>query len=58
MEKFSWADRVKNEEVLLRAMGEGNILNKIRRRKNNWIGHILRRKCLLKYIAEGKHKEK
>jgi len=49
---------VKNEDVLLRAKEEGNILNKIRRRKNNWIGHILRRNCLLKYIAKGKHKEK
>jgi hypothetical protein len=31
-----------------------NILHTIRRRKANWIGHILRRNCLIKYIIEGK----
>jgi hypothetical protein len=29
MEKFSWTDRVSNEEALLRVMEERNILNKI-----------------------------
>jgi hypothetical protein len=33
---------------------ERNILHTIRRRKVNWIGHILRRNCLLKHIIEGK----
>jgi len=32
-----------------------NILHEIRKRKANWIGHILRRNCLLKQI-EGKIK--
>jgi hypothetical protein len=31
-----------------------NILNTIKRRKANWIGHILRRNCLLKHVIEGK----
>jgi hypothetical protein len=31
-----------------------NILHTIRRRKANWIGHILRRNCLIKHITEGK----
>jgi hypothetical protein len=31
-----------------------NILHTIRRRKANWIGHILRRNCLIKHIIEGK----
>jgi len=26
----------------------------IKRRKANWIGHILRRNCLLKHVNEGK----
>jgi hypothetical protein len=26
----------------------------MQRRKDNSIGHILRRKCLLKYVSEGK----
>jgi hypothetical protein len=33
---------------------ERNILNKIKRKKTNWIGHILRRNCLLKHVIEGK----
>jgi hypothetical protein len=33
-----------------------NILHEIRKRKTNWIGHILRRNCLLKQVIEGKIK--
>jgi hypothetical protein len=39
---------------LHRVKKERNILHTIRRRKANWIGHILRRNCLLKHIIEGK----
>ena len=38
---------VRNEEVLLRVKEQRNILHEIRKRKDNWIGHILRRNCLL-----------
>ena len=31
-------------------------LYQIRKRKANWIGHILRRNCLLKQVIEGKIK--
>ena len=31
-----------------------NILREIRKRKANWIGHILRRNCLLKHVIEEK----
>jgi hypothetical protein len=31
-----------------------NILHEIRKRKANWIGHILRRNGLLKEVIEGK----
>jgi hypothetical protein len=54
--EISWTDRVKNEEVLHRVKEERNILHTIKRRKANWIGHILRRKCLLKHVIEGKLK--
>jgi ppGpp synthetase/RelA/SpoT-type nucleotidyltranferase len=56
MEKISWTDRVRNEVlvVLHRVKEERNILHKIKRRKANWIGHILRRNCLLKDVIEGK----
>jgi hypothetical protein len=33
-----------------------NILHEIRKRKVNWIGHILRRNCLLMQVIEGKIK--
>ena len=54
MEKISWTDHVRNEDVLLRVKEQGNILHEIRKRKANWIGHILRRNCLLQRIIEGK----
>jgi hypothetical protein len=54
MEKISWTDCVNNEAVLHRVKGERNILHMIRRRKANWIGHILRRNWLISHIIEGK----
>jgi hypothetical protein len=57
MEKISWTDRVRNEEVLHRVKEERNILHTIKRRKANWIGHMLRRNCLLKHVIEGKLEE-
>jgi hypothetical protein len=54
MEKISWTDRVRNEEVLFRVKEERNIIHTIKRRKVNWIGHILIRNCLLKRVIEGK----
>ena len=47
MEKISWTDHVRNEEVLLQVNEQRNILHAIRKRKANWIGHILSRNCLL-----------
>jgi hypothetical protein len=54
MKKISWIDHVRNEEVLVRANEQINILHEIRKRKANWLGHILRRNRLLKQIIEGK----
>jgi hypothetical protein len=42
-----YPDHVSNEEVLLTVKEQRNILHEIRKRKVNWIGHILRRNCLL-----------
>jgi hypothetical protein len=53
MEKISWTDRLRNEEVLHRVKEERNIVHTIKRRKANWIGHILRINCLLKHVIEG-----
>ena len=47
---------MRNKEVLLQVNKQGNILHAIRKRKANWIGHILRRNCLLKQVIEGKIK--
>ena len=47
---------MRNEEVLLTVNEQRNILHEIRKRKANWIGHILRRNCLLKQVIEGKLK--
>ena len=56
MEKISWTDHVRSEEVLLRVNEQSNILHEIRKRKADLIGHILRRNCLLKQVIEGKIK--
>jgi hypothetical protein len=47
---------VRNEEVLLGVSEQRNILHEIRKRKAKWIGHILRRNCLLKQVIERKTK--
>ena len=43
-----------NNEVLQRVKEERNVLQVIQRRKVNWIGHYLRRNCLLKHAIAGK----
>jgi hypothetical protein len=56
MEKIIWTDHVRNEDVLLRVREQRNILHEIRKRKANWIGHFLRRNCILQRVIEGKIK--
>ena len=41
MEKISWTDHVRNEEVSLRVKEQRNILHGISKRKADRIGHIL-----------------
>jgi hypothetical protein len=57
MEKISWTDHVRNEEVLHRVKEERNTIHTIKRRKAKWIGYILRKNCLLKHVFKGKIKE-
>jgi hypothetical protein len=54
MEKVSWTNRVRNEEVLHRVKEERNIIHTVKRRKAKWIGYILHRNCPLKHIIVGK----
>jgi len=54
MLRISWMNRVTNVEVLESVL-EGKLLWKnIVRRRNEWIGHIMRHNGLLKLIIEGK----
>jgi hypothetical protein len=46
--------RLGENEVLHRVMEERNILQTRKRRKANWIGHILLTTCLIKKVIEGK----
>jgi len=43
----------KNDKILHTVHGDRNILHAINRWKAKWIGHILRRNCLLKQVVEG-----
>jgi hypothetical protein len=56
MEKISWTDHVRNEEVLIRVKEQRNILHEISKRKANLIDYILRRNCLQQKVIEGKIK--
>lgn len=53
MEGVSWDEKVRNEEVLKRIGEDRQILNKIKSRKMNWLGHVMRRECLLRTVVEG-----
>jgi hypothetical protein len=56
LEKISWTDHVRNDEVLLRVKEQRNILHEIGKWKVKWISHILRRNCLQQRVIEGKIK--
>jgi hypothetical protein len=53
IEKIKWTEKVTNEHVFDRIGEKRTLLNNILRRKVNWIGHILRRNCLLHDAIEG-----
>ena len=48
---------VEESEQVLEGIREKTLLNNILRRKVNWIGHILRRNCLLHDLIEGQMTE-
>jgi hypothetical protein len=51
---ISWADGVRNEEVLHRVKEDRKILLAIKRRQADWIGQTLRMNFLLGHFIEGK----
>ena len=57
MEKIKWSEKVTNERVLDHIGEKRTLLNNILSRKSNWIGHILRRNCLLHDAIEGQMTE-
>ena len=57
MEKIKWSEEVTIEQVLDRIGEKRTLLNNILRRKANWIGHIMRRNCLLLDSIEGQMTE-
>jgi hypothetical protein len=56
MEKISWSDHVRKEDVLLTVTEQRNMLHEKRKQKANRIGYILRTNCLLQRVIEGKIK--
>jgi hypothetical protein len=54
MERTSWTDDVKIDKVLHIVKEGKNALQTIKTRMAHWIGHILRRNCLLKDVVEEK----
>jgi len=58
VEKISWTNHVRKEDVLLRVKGQRNILHEISKWNNNLIGHSLRRNGRLQWIIEGKIKDR
>jgi hypothetical protein len=44
------------KEVLHKVKDQKNILLEVRKRKGNFIGHIMRRNCFLQQVIKGKIK--
>src|ERR1700733_12628244 len=54
MERISWVEHKSNGEVLKQLKEERSLMNTIRTRQKNWIGHVLRSNSLQRDIMEGK----
>ena len=51
LEKISWRDKIRNDEVFVRVMEERCMIRTIRRQKN-WIGYLVRGEGLLRDVLE------
>src|SRR6218665_1348603 len=54
MERISWTEHRTNEEVLKKTEEKRSLMDIIRTRQKNWIGHILRDNSLQREITEGR----
>ena len=52
MESVKWTDKIKNAIVLERVGKGRKMLELIKKRKRNSLGHWIRRNCLLKDVLE------
>jgi len=58
IEKIKWTDHVSNEEVLQRVGKQQQLINHLRERQAEWIGHVMRGDTLLRYSCrKNKRKE-
>jgi len=48
MEKISWTNRVRNEQLLQGVKEDSDIVHRVKRRKTYWIGHIVHRNWLVR----------
>jgi hypothetical protein len=53
MEKISWTDHVRKDNVLHGVKEERNMLHTVKRREANCIGYVLHRNCHLTHFVEG-----
>jgi hypothetical protein len=54
MERVSWREHKTNEGILQMVDEKRSILETIRRRQRNWIGHIMRSDNIVRDIIEGR----
>ena len=58
IEKISWKDHISNKKVQKRVKERRSLIETIIKRKQNWIGHVLRGCGMLKEIIEGRFEGK
>jgi len=58
MMKIPWTKHATNEQILGMVDESRSLLETLRKRQNNWIGHVLRHDSLLQKIIEGRFQGK
>jgi len=51
--KISWTEHQSNQEVLDMMDENRSLMNTIRQRQTNWLGHVLRSESFLRTVLEG-----
>jgi len=52
--KISWTEHRSNQEVLDMVDENRSLMNTIRQRQKNWLGHVLRSESILCTVLEGR----